>query len=264
VDTGLLRRALEVNFENLALGHDTFRADGATFVVNTSLPAIYDANFVFSVTASNVAQIERLLDRAAREYAHAAKLTFRVDPFTPALFEARLVLEEYQRYEGLVLVLDGPLRGEAPTIDIRPISDDIDWIAYSELKCLDWVDHAKVTDDSQNLSIPFGFVAANRLKCPPVQYVLAYENRQAIGYCNAWRGIAGVGQVEDLFVHPAHRRRGVGSALLHHCVAIAKSEGAEYVVIVVDPSNPAKKLYSTMGWRPAAMCRQYGKPMKAR
>jgi ribosomal protein S18 acetylase RimI-like enzyme len=143
---------------------------------------------------------------------------------------------------------------------MRPISDDPAWKAYTDLKRLDWLDHAS-TDDSQDLSIPLGLASSNRLKCPPVQYVLAYEDEQAIGYCSAWRGLRGVGQVEDLFVHPAHRRRGIGTALLHHCVAVARSEGAKDVVIVVDPNNPAKNLYHSMGWQPVAVCRQYDKPV---
>src|SRR5262245_55809275 len=113
LDSRLVRRAVEVNWRNLALGHDVFEADGAVFVRNPALPAIYDANFVFDATVSNTEDVERLLVRAGREYEHAARLTFRVGPFTPPALEARLALEGYERTEALVLVLEGPLHAEA-------------------------------------------------------------------------------------------------------------------------------------------------------
>ena len=52
MDGRLIRSAVEVNWRNLALGHDVFEADGATFVRNLALPAIYDANFVFGITVA--------------------------------------------------------------------------------------------------------------------------------------------------------------------------------------------------------------------
>ena len=140
--TGLIRRAVAVNWRNLALGHEVFEADGATFVRNLALPAVYDANFVFGVTVSEPDDIERLLARAAERTAHAARLTFRVGPFTPPAFEARLALEGYERSEALVLLLDGPLRGEARRLEMRLVEDEATWRAYTELKHLDWREHA--------------------------------------------------------------------------------------------------------------------------
>ena len=76
----LLPRALDVNLRNLALGHLTFEAAGATFVRDPKLPAIYDANFLCRITASTEAEVERLLARARSEYARCPELTFRLDP----------------------------------------------------------------------------------------------------------------------------------------------------------------------------------------
>ena len=262
MDDRLVRCAVEVNWRNLALGHDVFEADGATFVRNVTLPRIYDANFVFDIRVSEPRQIDRLLARAAREYLHAARVTFRVSPFTSPLLEARLALEGYERDEALVMLLDGPLRRETTRVDIRPIEDDPAWRGYTELRCLDWSEQApRHNHDPHDMTIPFGLASSSRLKCPPVQYVLAYDDGRAIGYCSGWEGQDGVGQVEDLFVHPAYRRRGVATALIHESVAIVRRRGAGPVVIVADPTDTAKRVYAGLGWQPLAICRQYGKTL---
>jgi ribosomal protein S18 acetylase RimI-like enzyme len=251
---------VEVNWRNLALGHEVFETSGATFVRNRLLPAIYDANFMFAITASEPAEVDALLTRAATEYAHAARLTFRVDQLTPTAFETRLTQEGYERREALVLLLDGPLRHEPRRFDIRQIEDESTWRMYSELKFLDWQeDAARTKGNPEDRTIAQGFASSSRLKCPPVQYVMAYEDGQAVGYCSGWEGVEGVGQVEDLFVHPAYRHRGIATALLHHSVRAARARGAGPVVIVVDPRNAAKDLYAALGWQAVAICRQYGK-----
>jgi ribosomal protein S18 acetylase RimI-like enzyme len=65
--------------------------------------------------------------------------------------------------------------------------------------------------------------------------------------------------VEDVFVDAAYRHRGIATAMIRHCVEIARERGAGPMIIVVDPRNAAKHLYAALGWRPLALCRQYGK-----
>lgn len=260
MDEVLTRRAVEVNWRNLALGHHVSRFNGATFVRNPTLPDIYDANFVFGMTASDTAAIDQLLTRAAREYAHAPRLTFRADPFTPPAFEAQLVLQGYERSETILLLLDGPIRRAANRFEILPIEDEAGWKTYSELKRLDWREHAmKRNVNPDDAAIAHRLASSSRLKCPPLRYMLAYEDGRAVGHCSTWDGLDGVGQVEDLFVRNAYRGRGIGTALIHSCVASARARGAGPIVIVADLTNTAKDLYASLGWRPLATCRQYGK-----
>jgi ribosomal protein S18 acetylase RimI-like enzyme len=260
MDGRLTQRAVEVNWRNLALGHDVFEADGATFVRDSAWPEIYDANFVFGVTVSQPNDIERLLARVGREYEHAARLTFRVDPFTPPAFEARLALDGYERSEALVLLLEGPLHGDARRFEIRRVEDEATWQAYAELKYLDWREHTpSMSEEIHVAAIAQGLASSSRLKCPPVNYVLAYEDGRAVGYCSSWQGFDGVGQVEDLFVQPSCRHRGIATALIHECVGAARASGAGPVVIVADVTNTSKVMYAALGWRPVAICRQYGK-----
>ncbi|HEV8575138.1 MAG TPA: hypothetical protein VGR43_10580, partial [Dehalococcoidia bacterium] len=97
----LVRQSLDVNAANLALGHETFEAEGATFVRNQTYRNIYDANHVTRVTASSPEEINRLLARAEQEYAHAGHRRYDVDFRTHPSFIARLVLERYERTDAL-------------------------------------------------------------------------------------------------------------------------------------------------------------------
>ena len=257
MDEPLTRLALEVNWRNLALGHDVSTLEGATFVRNTTLPDIYDANFVFNVTASETVAIDRLLNRVSREYAHASRITFRVGPFTPPPFEARLVLEGYERSEAILLLLDGSLRPPNGDFRILQIENEEGWTAYKELKRVDWRAHATEKNLDPAPAIADRLAESSRLKSSSVTNVLAYEDGRPVGHCCAWGGMDGVGQVEELFVLPEYRHRGIGTALLHHCVVRARAQGAASTVIVVDSMNTAKEMYAALGWRPLALCRQY-------
>ena len=76
-------KALDVDAANLALGHETFEACGATFVRNRSYPLIYDANHVAAVKASTHDQIDDLLAQVEREYADTPHREFGIDFRTP-------------------------------------------------------------------------------------------------------------------------------------------------------------------------------------
>lgn len=256
----MLTRALNVNWANLALGHDVFDADGATFVRNTNYPSIYDANFIYNVTATTPDEIESVLARAEREYAHAAAITFRVDLRTPTAFLARLALDGYATSDSLLMLLEDELCGSPKPFEIRPIASDSEWSAYFELKRADWREHApRVGEDPANIVVPDGLSATNKLKCPPVRYFLAYADSEPRAFFNAWEGTDGIGQVEDLFTHPDWRHRGLASALLHHCVADARGYGAGPIAIVCDPTDTPKDMYAAMGFRPIALNRQFTK-----
>src|SRR6185503_4476809 len=117
-------RAIEVNWLNLALGHRRFVGEGATYVVNEGLPSIYDANFVYDVTASTREEVDALFARARATYPHCPELTFRTGPGVPTRFEAALGLIGTERTRLLVMLLEGALQGTPRPLDIRPLDDD--------------------------------------------------------------------------------------------------------------------------------------------
>ena len=63
----------------------------------------------------------------------------------------------------------------------------------------------------------------------------------------------GLAVVEDVVVHPAHRRRGIASALTHRAVAhhLEVDPGAR-IGLAADPGGSADRLYRRLGFRPHA------------
>ncbi len=254
------RSALAVNDGYHALGNKRFEAEGATFVRNSEIPDIWDANHVTGVTASTPEEIERLLERVEREYAGCGHRRFDVDFRTPPGVEARLALEGYQKTELLVMLLEGEPQGQPKPHEIREVTDDADWEAYTALHDVDWREYRERMPGG-----PGGFdeetarqmMLSRRAKSPPVRHWLAYLDGEPRAYCSSWSGMDGVGQVEDLFTHPDFRHRGFASALIHHSVAEARRDGASPVVIVADPADTPKQMYATLGFRPVAVKRDY-------
>lgn len=255
----LIDGALRVNEANLALGHETFAADGALFVRNTAFPEIYDANHVAHITAETPGGIERLLARVEREYAHCAHRQFHADQTTPAPFEARLLLDGYAKSEALVMLLEGELRCEPRTFDIQPIEDDAGWGAFASLAQLDWAEYRERTGLAEEASVGDTMSRVRRAKSPPLRYWLGYIDGAPRGYFSSWEGTEGVGQVEDLFVQREFRHRGLATALIGHCVRDSRARGAGGVVIVADPTDTPMRMYAAMGFRPVAVKREYRK-----
>jgi len=250
-------QALDVDAANLALGHETFEACGATFVRNRTYPLIYDANHVAAVSASTPEQIDCLLARVEREYAHTAHREFGIDFRTPPAFVARLLLDGYNRRDALVMVLEGELRARPADIEIRPVQTEDDWRDYAALKKLDWLEHERRIKKAPEPAVGDSLYAVARLKQPPVQYWFACLKGRPLAYFNSWGGIDGVGQVEDLFTHPRFRHRGLATALIHHCVLQCRRNGAGPVVIAADPTDTPKEMYAATGFRPVAVYSHY-------
>ena len=256
-----LDRILDLVHAQLALGHPGFAAEGARFVRDPAFPRIYDANFVWDVRAPTPDALERLLARVEVEYAGVGHRAFRLDPRTPAGVAARLALEGHARSDSLVMLLEGDPAarpGPAPC-EIGPVATEDDWAAYLALRRQDFDETFRRRDPGKpvDLSIADGLARANRGKCPPMRYWLAVADATPCGFLASWEGTEGVGQVEDLFVDPRFRRRGIARALLLQGIADARRRGAGPVAIVADPTDTPMRLYAALGFRPLAVCSLY-------
>jgi ribosomal protein S18 acetylase RimI-like enzyme len=60
--------------------------------------------------------------------------------------------------------------------------------------------------------------------------------------------------LQDLFVEPACRRRGVASALMARVAALARDVGSPIVELTVRSDNPAQNFYSRTGFQPLPHC----------
>jgi GNAT superfamily N-acetyltransferase len=253
----LTRRAVAVDGDFLALGHEVFDADGARFVRDRSLPRIYDANYVSHVRVAEPDAVERLLARVDREFPHTQHRQFLLDASTPPAVEAALLLRGYEHSAALVLLLEGALEGGARVHDVRPIASEAGWAAYGRLKQRDWDERAARLGVRDASGVGADMFREHRAKVPPAQYWLAWLDGAARGFLASWPGNEGVGQVEDLYVEPEVRHRGLATALLHRGVADCRSRGADPVAIVADATDTPKHMYAAMGFRPAAVVHKY-------
>jgi ribosomal protein S18 acetylase RimI-like enzyme len=63
--------------------------------------------------------------------------------------------------------------------------------------------------------------------------------------------------LQDLFVEPAHRRRGFGRALTARVAALACELGSPIVELTVRADNPAQGFYRRGGFKPLPQCLTY-------
>lgn len=250
------RAAIRVDQAHEALGHRTFEAEGAVFVRNPALPDIHVANYARSVTAGAPGSIERLLARAEREFADCPHRCFEVDPDTPPAFEARLVRDGYQPRDFVIMVLEGDLQGCPRPAELALAEDERRWGAADRLKRLDWAEARAKLGLAPLPRIGDRLALVSRLKTPPDRKWLAYADGEARGMASAW-DVHGMGQVEDVFVEPGYRHRGLATALIHRCVADCRARGAGAVVIVADAADTPQAMYAAMGFRRVATKRRY-------
>ncbi len=95
-----------------------------------------------------------------------------------------------------------------------------------------------------------GFGREPRFRC-----VIAEWDGAAVGFAlyfynySTWKGRAGI-YLEDLFVWPEHRGKGIGKALLLHVARIAVAENCgRYEWQVLDWNTPAIEFYEALGAR---------------
>jgi GNAT superfamily N-acetyltransferase len=96
-----------------------------------------------------------------------------------------------------------------------------------------------------------GFGPVPRFHC-----LIAEWSGQPVGFAvyfynySTWRGHAGI-YLEDLFVRPPHRGKGIGKALLTNVAAIAVAEGCpRFEWAVLDWNTPAIDFYNSLGATP--------------
>lgn len=91
---------------------------------------------------------------------------------------------------------------------------------------------------------------AEELSNPCARFFVAEEDGQAIGYIGCLF-VADEGDITNVAVHPAHRRRGIAARLLDALLDAAADERIEAIHLEVRASNvPAIALYESRGFRP--------------
>jgi GNAT superfamily N-acetyltransferase len=88
-------------------------------------------------------------------------------------------------------------------------------------------------------------------------YLIAWENDRPVGHAHiAWRGTRlGVPEIQDVYVSPADRRRGIAAMLSNAAEDEARTRGHETISLSVSAEgNPeARRLYARLGYLDAGV-----------
>jgi ribosomal-protein-alanine N-acetyltransferase len=85
----------------------------------------------------------------------------------------------------------------------------------------------------------------------------ANGTRAVVGFA-CWWVVAEEAHVLNIAVHPDHRRRGIGGALVELVIEDARRGGARSISLEVRPDNTAARaLYGRFGFQPAGVRRDY-------
>jgi ribosomal-protein-alanine N-acetyltransferase len=80
---------------------------------------------------------------------------------------------------------------------------------------------------------------------------------QVVGFASYWL-VHDELHLLNLAAHPEHRRRGIGTRLMRHLIAVARGHGCRYITLEVRRGNhAAQALYQGHGFEPMGMRARY-------
>jgi GNAT superfamily N-acetyltransferase len=236
-------RAVDTWYE---LGVEWIDRAGARFLRDRARPHVYDANHVRR--PRNPVDVPALLAAADEIFVGCDHRAVRLDPRSPgAELEAALLLGGYACELQILMALEGPLRGRPGTVRIAPAADERAWQAFTRLKQTEF--------DADGLRLPAeAWCGHLRAKTPPVVTWLADLDGEPVGFFSELVG-GEVAVLEDLYVRPDARQRGVGTALVAQAVAHARLRGAGACCLAARADDTPKEMYARMGFRPIGVTR---------
>jgi len=257
-----LRRAMEATLHRYhLLGSHPVVEPRATFTIDPDRPGVWDANHVRSARAAIPEEIDELLDRIEELYGATDHRRIVADLDTPDTLEARLALDGWQLDTTLQHLLTGDLPEPGPTtagLTLRPVASDEDWADLVAVTRLDHLEEAeKQGREPWPEALTEQMVGHRRLKAPEMQPWLASIDGEAVGMFSSMPGDNGFGLVEDLFVDPSARGKGVALALIARATADSRERGAGPVIIGSLPNDWPKRLYARLGFRPMFLERHW-------
>jgi GNAT superfamily N-acetyltransferase len=88
-------------------------------------------------------------------------------------------------------------------------------------------------------------------------YLIAWDDADPVGHAHlAWQGTQlGLPELQDVYVSPSHRRRGVAGALTEAAESAARARGCDRISLSVsrDANPAARALYEKLGYRDAGI-----------
>jgi GNAT superfamily N-acetyltransferase len=85
---------------------------------------------------------------------------------------------------------------------------------------------------------------------------------EAMGFTQLYTSFSSVSMqpiyiLNDLYVEAAHRKKGIGEALLNRAKELCRESGFKGLALETEIDNPAQKLYERLGWEKDSACFHY-------
>jgi GNAT superfamily N-acetyltransferase len=229
------------------LGTECIRAGGALLVRDVERSDVWDANHA-RIGAGPEPEIAAYFEATEAAYAHCAHRAARFDPRAPGgRLEAELLRSGYQCELFLLMALAGPPHGMPGEARVADVETEADWASFARLKQAEF--------DADGLGLP-GTAWRDHLrrKSPPATTWIATLDEEPVGLFSAF--VHGeVALLEDLFVLPSARRRGVATTLVAHAVERAHRAGASLCFLSARADDTPKDMYARMGFAAVGVTR---------
>ena len=213
-----------------------------TAVFLPELPLRHDANYLWVDRLPPDDPVETLVEEADRLQGGAGlahrMLMFPDGPSAAALLPG-FVARGWEPFHGVIMqVLAAPERAADTGRVVRSDDDTLCAARTRNILRYDWCtpEVARQLLDARRYSPVEDRVYAVFEDGEPVAWAELYlEDRLA--------------QVESVATEPEHRGRGHASAIVQHCVDVARAEGAEVIFLVADAEGDARRIYERLGFR---------------
>lgn len=237
------------------LGHVPRRVPGGIVVITPEHPETWDVNFLIS---DNDALPEDVLAALDGHFPSGGPRVLHVDSLTPPAVEAAVALAGYvQEVHTLEMVARDVLGAvlPLPRIALSEVSRTHD---LQQLEALVQADHLEGARTGQiDDAVAAGLMANMRRHSTIARYRLIIFEGMTVGYGLAVACPNGLGLIENLFVLPQWRKRGVMSAFLHAADRLLRDAGCNAVFLDAHVHDRPKHLYARLGFAPVALNRTW-------
>jgi ribosomal protein S18 acetylase RimI-like enzyme len=227
---------------------------GRYIVVRTpDNPWFHWGNFLLWADPPDQTSIGAWISAFGEEFPDATHVTFGIDGTEPPEGHDRSFPLALETELSVVMTSERPPddRPVAGGVAVRPLRSADDWRQYLLLRR---------EEEGRDRPVPPGHAqflqrsteeARRLVETGRAGYLGAFVDHRLRSAAGIVSDGAGVARFQNVGTHPAHRRRGLASALLARAGAFGFSDlGADRLVIVADQDGPAVGLYRSLGFVP--------------
>lgn len=213
-----------------------------TLVRHDSNPTIRMGNFAAGIRTRDYDSINDLIGQTSKVV---------IDSETPSSVAAHLALNDWKLDQELQHAMPPSVEVPAATgLELSPVTGD-DWETIYQFFRIDHVEEdARAKRETRPESLTRAGVELRRSIGAEATYYLATTASEPEACIATWENGRGIGIIEDVFVYPDSRGKGVAKNMLRFAVNSLRRDGVEHVLIASDIEDTPKRLYARFGFEP--------------